>query len=160
MIESEEFKQQYDEYLKRLGQPMIVRGVALGIIGLTTEYTKQKDEGRTLLIRGINARGIWERSLISSGADGSVVDYDPLEINVVTADAETVKAEAWWEDNGTVHVSWMRGVSKYGGGDFLSRRYLEQAGKVLVCETIFHPNDKTREKAHITWNFLRKGAKF
>jgi len=153
MIDSEEFKQEYDEYLRRLGQPIIVRGIALGIIGLTTESTEQRDQGRELFIRGTNARGVWERTLCSSTAE------EPLEIDVVTADAEIVKAEAWWEDDGKVHVSWMRGVSKYGGGDFASRRFLEQGGKVLVCETVFHPNDVTREKAKVTWKFLRKGEK-
>jgi hypothetical protein len=156
IIASDEFKEQYDEYLKRLGQPMIVRGIALGIIGLTSEFTKQTDEGRTLVIRGINARGVWERALIASGADGSTATYEPIERTVVTADDEQVKAEAWWEDNGTVHKSWMRGVTKYGGGAFESKRYLENDGKVLVCKTVFHPLDEKREKAEVTWKFLRK----
>jgi hypothetical protein len=158
LIVSDEFKEQYDEYLKRLGQPMIVRGIALGIIGLTSEQTEQTEEGRSLVIRGINARGIWERSLVASGADGSNETYEPIERTVVTADDEKVRAEAWWEEGGTVHMSWMRGVTKYGGGDFESKRYLEQDGKVLVCESIFHPQDQKREKARVTWKFLRKGA--
>ena len=158
IMASDEFKEQYDEYLKRLGQPMLVRGIALGIIGLTSENTKQTDEGRTLLIRGINARGVWERSLIASGADGSSATYEQIERTVVTADDEQVKAEAWWEDNGTVHSSWMRGVTKYGGGAFESKRYLEDDGKVLVCKTVFHPLDEKREKAEVTWKFLRKGS--
>lgn len=158
IMASDEFKEQYDEYLKRLGQPLIVRGIALGIIGLTNEYTKQTNEGRQLVIRGINARGVWERSLISSGADGSTATYEPIESPVVTADDEQVKAESWWEENGTVHISWMRGVTKYGGGAFESKRYLENDGKVLVCETVFHPLDEKREKAEVTWKFLRKGA--
>jgi hypothetical protein len=158
LMATDEFKQGYDGYLKRLGQPLIVRGIALGIIGLTSEITKQTDEGRTLSIRGTNARGVWERSLISSGADGSNKDYEAVGLKVVTADGEAVQAEAWWEEKGTVHCSWMRGVSKYGGGDFESRRYLENDGKVLVCETIFHPQDVKREKAQVIWKFLRKGA--
>ncbi|KAI2506659.1 hypothetical protein MHU86_7760 [Fragilaria crotonensis] len=158
LIISDEFKEQYDEYLKRLGQPMIVRGIALGIIGLTSEYTEQTDEGRSLFIRGINARGLWERTLVASGADGSNETYEPIERIVVTADDEKVRAEAWWEEGGTVHMSWMRGVTKYGGGDFESKRYLEQDGKVLVCESIFYPQDQKREKASVTWKFVRKGA--
>lgn len=158
IIVSDEFKEQYDEYLKQLGQPIIVRGIALGIIGLTSEYTEQTDQGRSLFIRGINARGVWERSLIASGADERNATFEPIERTVVTADDEKVKAEAWWEEGGTVHMSWMRGVTKYGGGDFESKRYLEQDGKVLVCESIFFPQDEKREKARVTWRFLRKGA--
>ena len=84
--------------------------------------------------------------------------YESIERTVVTADDEQVKAEAWWENEGTVHMSWMRGVTKYGGGNFESKRYLEEGGKILVCESIFHPLDEKREKATVTWKFLRKGA--
>jgi len=161
LIASDEFKQEYDAYLQLLGQPLIVRGIALGIIGLTTEVTEQMDEGRTLFIRGINARGVWERSLISSGLDGSSTstnEYEPQVRTVVTADSEPVEAEAWWEDHGRSHISWMRGVSKYGGGDFESKRHLENNGKVLVCESVFHPQDKTRQEVRLTWKFSRRGA--
>lgn len=159
LIASDEFKQEYDAYLQLLGQPLIVRGIALGIIGLTTEVTEQMDEGRTLFIRGINARGVWERSLIASGPDGtSSSEYEPKVRTVVTADAESVEAEAWWEDHGRSHISWMRGVSKYGGGDFESKRYLEANGKVLVCESAFHPQDKARQEVRLTWKFARRGA--
>lgn len=158
LMASDDFKQEYDEYLKQLGQPLIVRGMALGIIGLTREVFEQKEQGRTLIIRGVNARGGWERSLVASGVDGTNNTFEPNVMTVVTADDESVQAEAWWEDRGASHISWMRGVSKYGGGDFESKRYLEQNGKVLVCESVFHPQDETREKAKVTWKFLRKGA--
>jgi len=162
MIVDEEFKQEYDEYLKQLGQPMIVRSVAVGIIGRTTEETKQLDHGRQLWIRGVNARGVWERTLEASGTCYQRHTHDPETdvtlIPVETADAETVVAESWWENQGTIHRSWLRGGVKYGGGDFESKRYLEQDGKVLVCESTFHPKDKTRSKAQIAWRFLRKGA--
>jgi hypothetical protein len=158
LMASDDFKQEYDEYLKQLGQPLIVRGMALGIIGLTREVFEQKEEGRTLIIRGVNARGGWERSLVASGVDGTTDTFEPNVMTVVTADDESVQAEAWWEDRGASHISWMRGVSKYGGGDFESKRYLEQNGKVLVCESVFHPEDETREKAKVTWKFLRKSA--
>jgi len=38
-----------DKYLKQFGQPFIVRSVALTLIGLTAEYTEQKEEGRLFL---------------------------------------------------------------------------------------------------------------
>lgn len=157
MIISESFKKDYDEYLKKLGQPLIVRSVALGIVGMTTEETIQTNKGRELQIRGKNARGMWERTLYTSQG-AAKEDYIPLVTDIVTADAETVSSEAWWEDGGRIHKSWLRGGSKYGGGDFESKRYLENDGKVLVCESVFHPNDKTREKAQVTWKFLRDGA--
>jgi hypothetical protein len=150
IITTEEFKKDYDKYLTLLGQPFIVRSVALSIVGLTTEETVQSDGGRTLFIRGQNARGVWERTLTASTSE------NPLKTPIVTVDSEKVEAEAWWEDNGRVHKSWLRGVQKYGGGDFESKRYLE-GGKVFVCNTIFHPRDQSREKARVTWRFRRQG---
>ena len=156
ILVTDEFKQQYDKYLMLLGQPMLVRSVALSIVGLTTEETIQSDNGRVLFIRGRNVRGCWERSLVSSGADEQNSTYEPTFTPIVTADAETVYSESWWEDNGTAHRSWLRGVQKYGGGDFESLRYID--GDVLVCESTFHPNDSTREKASVTWRFKRQGT--
>lgn len=157
LVVSDEFKKDYDEYLKQLGQPFLVRSVALTLIGVTTEQTEQKEDGRTLFIRGTNARGIWERTLITSGADKLNDQYTALHVPVDTADDERVEAEAWWEDDGKVHISWMRGISKYGGGDFESRRYLDDGGKVLVCESVFHPNETDRQDAGITWRFVKTG---
>jgi hypothetical protein len=152
---TEEFKGQYDNYLKLLGQPSLVRSVAVSIVGLTTEETVQSEQGRELLIRGRNVRGLWERTLTASGADQSSDEFTPLLTYIITADAEKVEAEAWWEDNGTVHRSWLRGVTKYGGGEFESKRYLEDDGNTLVCESTFHPADPSREKAQVRWRFQR-----
>ena len=157
LVVNEDFRKQYDEYLKQLGQPFLVRSVALTIIALTTEETEQSDEGRTLLIRGKNARGVWKRKLVASGTDLINDEYTPLLVPIVTADDEHVEAEAWWEEEGTVHRSWMRGLKKYGGGDFESRRYLEDGGRFLVCESTFHPREKDRKDASVTWRFLRNG---
>ena len=157
LIISDDFKKDYDEYLKQLGQPFLVRSVALTLIGVTKEYTEQKEEGRTLFIRGTNARGIWERTLVTSGADRVNDQFTPLHVPIDTADDERVDAESWWEEDGTVHRSWMRGLKKYGGGDFESKRYLDEGGKILVCESIFHPNEKDRKDVTVTWRFLRNG---
>jgi len=146
ILVSDEFKAEYDEYLKQLGQPMLVRSIALGIIGMTTEYTLQTNEGRELLIRGTNARGVWERSLTANN-------------RITTADAELVEATSWWEDDGVAHRSWLKGVTKYGGGDFESKRYLDPQNKnVLVTESTFHPADPSRGPVKVTWRFLRKGV--
>lgn len=155
LIVTDEFKEEYDKYLTLLGQPFLVRSVALTIVGLTTEETAQSEKGKKLLIKGTNVRGVWERTLVASGADGKVSAYTPIRTPIETADGEEVEAEAWWEERGTVHRSWMRGVKKYGGGDFESKRYLEDNGEILVCESTFHPIDETREKARVTWRFKR-----
>jgi len=165
LLEDEGFKEEYDEYLKALGQPSIVRAVALTLIGLTREETIQEDGGRTLIINGVNPRGIWNRKLISSGWDPSSEStgensFEPIYTTIQTADGEDVQAEAWWEEQGTVHKSWLRGGLKYGGGDFESSRYLSVDGKELICTSIFHPKNPRamdRKEARVTWKFRREG---
>jgi hypothetical protein len=154
-----DFKKEYDHYLKMLGQPSIVRSVAVSIVSMTTEETIQTKQGQELMIRGKNVRGIWERTLLASGAERSKSDFEATRTPMITCDSEHVEAEAWWEQGGTVHRSWLYGIQRYGGGSFESLRYLENNGQVLVCESIFHPNDKNRDKASITWRFQREGTK-
>jgi hypothetical protein len=156
VIVTDEFRTEYDRYLDNLGQPLLVRTVAVGIIGQTNEETQQTDHGKSLLIRGKNLRGIWDRTLVSSGTDVGIDEYTPLCIPVMTADSEKVEAESWWEDEGTVHVSWLRGVSKYGGGSFESRRYLDDGGDTYVCDSTFHPDDAMKEPNSITWRFRQQ----
>ena len=166
LISTEQFKQRYDEFLKSLGQPLIVRGAAGLIVGNTREETKQSDGGRSLYIKGVNAHGTWKRTLTSSGSDFDTTmlpnpddgTYNHTRVPIVTADSEKVLAESWWENDGTVHVSWTYGVKRYGGGAFESKRYLENDGDVYVCESTFHPNDTEREKSYLVWKFLREGA--
>jgi hypothetical protein len=161
LINTEEFRKEYDEYLTRLGQPLIVRSVALSIIGLTSEQFTQSDDGRELCIRGQNFRGVWERTLIASApeSDKDADSFEPTLVEIVSADSEKVFAEAWWEKEGTVHRSWIRGVTKYGGGDFESIRYLDDNGRVMVCESTFHPTDENQPKANVTWRFQRSDKK-
>jgi hypothetical protein len=161
LIVTDKFKVEYEEFLRSLGQPLIVRGAAVVLIGNTREETRQSDGGRSLYIRGVNANGIWERTLVASGTDCDASDYEPLMVPILTADAEKVVAESWWQDMGTTHVSWTRGVKKYGGGSFESKRYLENDGKVYVCESTFHPTDgQGRDESHLKWKFLREGAAY
>lgn len=149
LIVSKEFKTEYDEYLQLLGQPSLVRSVALSIIGMTSEETIQSQHGQELIIRGRNVRGNWERTLQASTKD------NPLVVPIVTADDETVQSECWWEDSGSVHKSWLRGVNKYGGGSFESKRFLENDDNTLVCQSTFFPSDSSREEASVTWRFRR-----
>ncbi|KAL7554840.1 hypothetical protein ACHAWF_018389 [Thalassiosira exigua] len=168
LIITDKFKMEYDDFLRSLGQPLIVRGAAVVLVGNTREETKQRDGGRTLYIKGINAKGIWERTLVSSGSDFDTTmfpnprdgKYDHVRVPIETADSERVVAESWWERDGAVHVSWTYNVKKYGGGAFESKRYLENDGDVYVCESTFHPSEQGREKSFLKWKFLREGAAF
>lgn len=172
LIVDDAFKSEYDEYLRRLGQPMLVRTVALTVIGSTKEETKQMEDGQKLFIRGTNVRGSWERTLEASETTTSAGDsaeeggevkhaVEGHELKpMITADDEEVEVASWWEDNGKVHKSWVVGGKKYGGGDFENKRYLSENGNILICESIFHPNEEGREKARVTWRFLREGAMY
>ena len=154
IVVDEEFKTQYDHYLASLGQPLIVRTVAVNIVHNTKEDITQKDNGKYIFIRGTNVRGIWDRVYISSGADSEEGEYERVQVPVMTADSEQVEAEAWWEDHGQTHVSWLRGVKKYGGGAFESRRYLDDEG-VYVCESTFHPEDTSKDRSSLVWRFRK-----
>ncbi|KAL3811277.1 hypothetical protein ACHAXA_009277 [Cyclostephanos tholiformis] len=162
LIADDTFKQEYDAYLKRLGFSGITRRVACSLISRTTEITKQSHSGRELFLKGVNPKGAWERVITASGypdfdTDSKQEDYSHVRTTIKTADSEDVDAEAWWEELGTKHRSWLRGGKKYGGGDFESLRYLEEGsnGSVLVCESTFHPNDIEKELAVVTWRFKR-----
>lgn len=158
IIVTDDFKENYDNYLKDLGQTSLVRSVAVTIVEMTTEEVIQSDEGRALCIKGKNLRGIWDRTLMASGSDCDTEHGDGdehMRVPLVTADKEKVESESWWENNGTVHRSWLRGVKKYGGGDFESRRFLVDDGNKLVCESKFHPQGREKEKAVLRWEFER-----
>lgn len=183
LLTDDTFTSQYENYLRQLGQPMLVRTVAQTVIGSTKEETIQTDQGKMLYIRGMNVRGSWERTLQASE---QIVDDDKLssistyhghpvvqghELKpMTTADGESVSVASWWEEEGTVHHSWVVGGTRYGGGDFENKRYLSDNGNILVCESTFHPredsksdgeektNGQAREKACVTWRFLREGA--
>jgi hypothetical protein len=158
LLVTDNFRRQYDKYLESLGQPRLVRSVALGIVAQTTEKIVQTDQGRSLLVVGRNIRGTWSRTLVASGTDLDHDEFIPQLVPITSADSELVEAESWWEDNGTIHVSWMTGVTKYGGGSFESRRYLEDDGQVYVCESTFHPTDTRKQPNKITWRFRRQQA--
>jgi len=121
LIVDDRFKSQYDSYLRKLGQPMLVRTVAMTVIGTTKEEAIQSDGGKQLFIRGTNVRGSWERTLEASESDAVVEEgmhavEGHLLKPIVTADEEEVEVASWWEDGGKVHRSWVVGGKKYGGG--------------------------------------------
>lgn len=133
LIVDDAFKSEYDSYLRKLGQPMLVRTLAEAVIGSTKEEVIQNDEGKELYIRGMNVRGSWERTLEASEMDvgndvvaveeeeeGGSTTVHAVEGHVlkpmITADGEEVEVASWWEDGGKVHRSWVVGGKKYGGG--------------------------------------------
>lgn len=122
LIVDDSFKSEYDSYLRKLGQPMLVRTVAMTVIGSTKEEAIQSEGGKKLFIRGVNVRGSWERTLEASETDavGDEEGVHAVEGHVlkpmVTADEEEVEVASWWENGGKVHRSWVVGGKKYGGG--------------------------------------------
>lgn len=134
---------QYDSYLENLGQPKLVRQVALSLVSFTKEETYHDVESGSLKVIGKNPKGTWERTLQLTGMGAGGVD-------VLTADSETVKAVSYWE--GDVHVSVLKDTKKYGGGDFLSRRYMD-GDNFYVCDSVFEPTNKDQKKAEIQWRF-------
>ena len=159
LIITKEFKADYDVYLERLGQSRIVRSVALSppVLKQTHDEVFQTNSGRSLAIRGKNIRGTWYRTLIASGTSLKNHEFTPLRHPLLTIDAEQVEAESWWEKNGTIHVSYLRGITLYGGGTFLSRRYMEEQNTedVYVCESAFEFNDPNKVPNKLTWRFRR-----
>jgi hypothetical protein len=164
LIITKEFKKEYDIYLERLGQPKLVRSVALSppVIGKTFEELIQTDSGRSLFIHGVNIRGTWDRTLVASGTSLKENTFVPLQVAITTVDSEPVEAESWWEDQGRVHMSYLRGVTMYGGGSFVSRRYYEEKelnkddDEVYACESSFVFNDTKKEPNSLTWRFRRQ----
>jgi hypothetical protein len=130
LIVDDTFKSEYDSYLRKLGQPMLVRTLAEAVIGSTKEEVIQNDKGKELYIRGMNVRGSWERTLeasemdvdnnvvvVEEGGTGTVHAVDGHVLKpMITADDEEVEVASWWEDGGKVHRSWVVGGKKYGGG--------------------------------------------
>jgi hypothetical protein len=80
---TDQFKNDYDSYLANLGQPSLVRTVALGIVGRTTEELSMTENGKHLLIRGTNVRGVWHRTLVASGTEIGMDEFTPLHVPIM-----------------------------------------------------------------------------
>lgn len=99
------------------------------------------------------------RVLVAMGADEtSGGTYEPFYTQFKDPDGDSVQVEAWWEQDGTVHKSWLRNKPRVLGDELESTRYLESAN-VLVCESLFHPPPDSHPKfqqARIVWRFQRQ----
>jgi len=170
LLVTDDFLLEYDQYLTGLGFNYFTRKVALKVIYHTSEVMEQMEGGRQLRIIGSNPKGVWDRSLTATtptattaeegeeeGEEGDGLIHRHGQFNTTTADGEECLSEAWWEEEGTVHCSFLLGGgSKYGGGDFESRRYLEEGGNVYSCESTFHPKTDGVDPVSITWKFCRE----
>lgn len=154
VIVTPELKKSYDLYLQAFQQPALFRAVALNVLSMTKDTLIQSKNGKELTIIGTNPRGVWERTLISSGykADWDSVDSDTESVDLDSfepkftmmrnAGGAEVDAECWWEDNGRVHTSWVRNAKE---GDFYSRRYIDEEG-YYICESFFYHNEMSKLK--------------
>ena len=110
-------------------------------------------------IRGTTPIGVWDRTLVSSGSNLTTAEYEPFNVTFLDPDKDSVDVEAWWEDGGTVHKSWLRGKPRVHGGEFESTRYLEN-DNTLICESLFHPPNGTMansfQPAFVKWRFERE----
>eukprot|EP00526_Cylindrotheca_closterium_P010762 CAMPEP_0113623484 /NCGR_PEP_ID=MMETSP0017_2-20120614/12083_1 /TAXON_ID=2856 /ORGANISM="Cylindrotheca closterium" /LENGTH=391 /DNA_ID=CAMNT_0000533439 /DNA_START=262 /DNA_END=1433 /DNA_ORIENTATION=- /assembly_acc=CAM_ASM_000147 len=129
------FKAEYDQYLQNCSQSFIFRKVIVNGISLQKETIRQLENGKDLQIVASNPAGNWNRTLVSSSS------LDPLHVTMQDPDGDTVQVEAWWEDDGKVHKSWLRNKPRLMGGAFETSRYLHQEDpNILVCDSIFHPS--------------------
>jgi hypothetical protein len=154
-IVTPEFKQEYDEYLKNCSQSVFFRKLVLSTIGLTEGEIQQN--GRNLTITDRNPAGAWTRTLVSSGADLNTTDYEPVQVEIKDPDADLVQVEAWWEQQGKVHRSILRGKPRIKGGSFETLRYLE-SDNVLVTDSIFHPppdSNGSFRPGFVKWRYQR-----
>eukprot|EP00594_Rhizosolenia_setigera_P007139 CAMPEP_0178953114 /NCGR_PEP_ID=MMETSP0789-20121207/8234_1 /TAXON_ID=3005 /ORGANISM="Rhizosolenia setigera, Strain CCMP 1694" /LENGTH=198 /DNA_ID=CAMNT_0020634327 /DNA_START=264 /DNA_END=860 /DNA_ORIENTATION=+ len=153
---SSEWKDQYDLYLQSLGINSFVRKIALMMIHRTKEETVQTENGLELKIISSNPKGTWERTLISSGSSLENDKFEPLFHQIKNANGDECEAESWWEDQGKVHHSWMRGGPS---GDYQSIRYLEDNGKFYICESYFYERKSgsisSNPTGKIIWRFER-----
>ena len=165
-----EFQHNYDRYLECCGTNYYFRKVCLSFCGTTRERIRQQNQGRVLQLTGTSPAGQWDRSLLSSGADGHNDDgtYEEVYATFLDPDRELVTVEAWWEDQGKVHTSFLRNKAGVCGGAFESRRYLDTAPDgitpELVCESTFHPSQNDLESpqtskfkpAFVQWRYRRQ----
>lgn len=156
------FLQQYSHYLSRIGISLVMRQVCCRFCQTTREHVEQQDGGRCLHFTTTSPAGSWRRSLTSSGTDnnGRKDTFQVVHSEFLDPDRALVQVEAWWQDQGTVHVSWLRNTPRVQGGEFESRRYLQKAddGVVeLICESTFHPaaGSSKFQPASVRWRYRK-----
>jgi hypothetical protein len=154
-IATPDFKKEYDQYLKNCSQSAFFRKVIISMLALTKDEILH--DGRNLTITSRATGGAaWTRTLESSGADLASAEFTPILVEFKDPDSDSVNSEAWWEQDGTVHRSVMRGKPRVRGGEFETLRYLDD-NDVLICESFFHPSPTSKgfEPGHVVWRYER-----
>ena len=156
-----EFKQQYDEYLQNCSQPMWFRNLVSNVLGTTREQVEHDNNSQELVLTSKNPAGEWRRTLLASGSE------EPVYTALQDPDKDSVQVESWWEDQGTVHKSILRGKPRLKGGEFETVRYLEPnvdgsaRDDIFVVESYFHPSPTTTTSGskfrpgYVKWRFSR-----
>ncbi|CAJ1964937.1 unnamed protein product [Cylindrotheca closterium] len=150
------FKAQYDQYLQNCSQSFMFRKVVVNGISLQKETISQLENGANLQIVASNPAGNWNRTLVASSAQ------DPRNVTMQDPDGDRVEVEAWWEDDGKVHKSWLRNKPRVLGGAFETARYLSKEDpNILICDSVFHPNpdapaSKGFKYGRVLWQFRRE----
>jgi len=180
-IITNQFLQEYDEFLKNCSQPYMVRQIVKQGLHYHIEHIVQSEHGRMLHITGTNPLGHWHRTLIASddyvvtnnGNEGKTkmkrTYFPPMNVTLVDPDGDTVHIEAWWDEDGTKHTSWLRGKPRLHGGVMETIRYVvhdsnnnndHRKDDILICESIFHPNPSPSsgmkfQPGHVVWKYRR-----
>jgi hypothetical protein len=147
-IVTPEFKKQYDEYLQNCSQPLWFRNLVSNVLGTTREQVQHDNNGRELVLSSKNPAGEWKRTLLASGSDMETTFgvLEPVYAIFQDPDKDSVQVESWWEHQGTVHKSILRGKPRLKGGEFETLRYLEAnvdgsaRDDIYVVESYFHPS--------------------
>ena len=156
-IVDSKFKTSYNDYLKNCSQSALFRNVIISALPLTVDIIDQKQVNLTLTSK--SPAGSWTRTLVSSGRqlDNSDEDhFEPLHVEIIDPDKDTVYIESWWEGQGTVHRSIMQGKPRVKGGVFETRRYLENED-TLITESLFHPppHKGSFQPGYVKWRYER-----
>ena len=160
-VVTSQFRQEYDEYLQNCSESPFFRKLVTSVIAMTRDDIHQG--GRELTITGRNPAGTWTRTLISSGAEPGKPDFEPIIATFLDPDKEPVNVESWWENEGTVHRSVLRGKKRMEGGEFETLRYLESGAdeddSALICESYFHPapGHDNFKPGFVKWRYERVG---
>mmetsp|Transcript_50265 Transcript_50265/g.76513 ORF Transcript_50265/g.76513 Transcript_50265/m.76513 type:complete len:327 (+) Transcript_50265:233-1213(+) len=156
-IVTSDFNQDFNDYLVNCSLPFFHRKLLVNGIALQTEYIEQRREGQELEIVDKTPAGSWNRTLLTSGATVQVDKYEARNFSIKDPYGDFVQVEAWWEDMGFVHKSWLRGKPNSYGATIETSRYLE-GDDTLVCESAFHPGQgapASHRYAEIAFRFKR-----
>jgi len=149
------FKSSLDAFLTASGQSYWIRKAVIGSLHMQREVIQQRNHGRDLQIVSIHPLGQWNRTLRTSafGKDNMRGSTESVYYTILEPDGNEAQVKAWWEGQGTVHKSRLRGSSRViEGGEFEASRYLEDEN-ILVCESTFHPPEHEGLPISLTWRF-------